>query len=101
MIDIQQLIEADRNLLLALNGSHSLFWDGFMWVVTSTVTWVPAAIILLYVIFRNNKLPQSIFILLMIALVITLADQLASSVSPILPVSGRLRIQRLCTWFIR
>ncbi len=33
MIDIQQLIEADRNLLLALNGSHSLFWDGFMWVV--------------------------------------------------------------------
>lgn len=80
MIDIQQLIEADRNLLLALNGSHSLFWDGFMWVVTSTVTWVPAAIILLYVIFRNNKLPQSIFILLMIALVITLADQLASSV---------------------
>lgn len=50
MIDIQQLIEADRNLLLALNGSHSLFWDGFMWVVTSTVTWVPAAIILLYVI---------------------------------------------------
>lgn len=50
MIDIQQLIEADRSLLLALNGSHSLFWDGFMWVVTSTVTWVPAAIILLYVI---------------------------------------------------
>ena len=80
MIDIQQLIEADRNLLLALNGSHSLFWDGFMWVVTSTVTWVPAAIILLYVIFRNNKLPHSIFILLMIAWVITLADQLASSV---------------------
>ena len=54
MIDIQQLIEADRNLLLALNGSHSLFWDGFMWVVTSTVTWVPAAIILLYVIVKKK-----------------------------------------------
>ena len=30
MIDIQQLIEADKELLLTLNGSSSLFWDGFI-----------------------------------------------------------------------
>lgn len=36
MIDIQQLIEADQNLLLTLNGSDSMFWDGFMWIVSGT-----------------------------------------------------------------
>lgn len=31
-MDIQQYIAADKELLLNLNGSQSLFWDGFMWV---------------------------------------------------------------------
>ncbi len=78
MMNIQQLIEFDQQLLLSLNGHHSLFWDGFMWTVTSTVTWVPVAVALLYVIFKNNKLPQAIAILLMLALCITLSDQFAS-----------------------
>ena len=34
-MDIQQYIAADKELLLNLNGSQSLFWDGFMWVATS------------------------------------------------------------------
>lgn len=79
MIDIQQLIDKDKELLLFLNGSHSLFWDGFMSVVTETKTWIPAAIILLYIIIKNNKLVQSIIILVMLALTITLADQISSS----------------------
>lgn len=78
MFDIQQLIEIDRNLLLTLNGSDSLFWDGFMWTVTKTATWIPAVLVLLYVIFKNNRLTQSVVILVMIALTITLADQIAS-----------------------
>lgn len=36
-MDIQQYIAADKELLLNLNGSQSLFWDGFMWVATSTI----------------------------------------------------------------
>lgn len=35
-MDIQQYIALDKELLLNLNGSNSLFWDGFMWVATST-----------------------------------------------------------------
>ena len=56
MADIQQLIEADKALLLSLNGSDSLFWDGFMWVATSTIVWVPVAAMLLYIIIKNNKI---------------------------------------------
>ena len=59
-MDIQQLIEFDQQLLLKWNGSTSLFWDGFMWVATSTYIWTPVAIALLYVIFRNNKLKNRV-----------------------------------------
>lgn len=80
MIDIQHLIEFDKHLLLTLNGQNSLFWDGFMWTVTSTLTWIPVAAALLYVIFKNNRLPQAITILLMLALCITFADQISSGI---------------------
>lgn len=77
-MNIQQYIAADKELLLKLNGSDSLFWDGFMWVTTSTIVWVPVAAILLYIIIKNNKVQESILAIVMIALVITLADQIAS-----------------------
>ena len=79
-MDIQQLIEFDQQLLLKWNGSTSLFWDGFMWVATSTYIWTPVAIALLYVIFRNNKLKEALLIIGMIGLVITLADQISSGI---------------------
>lgn len=79
-MDIQQLIDFDKLLLMKLNGSDSLFWDGFMYIVTDTKTWIPAAVALLYVIFKNNSLRQGGMILLFIALVITLADQTSSGI---------------------
>lgn len=77
-MDIQQYIAADKELLLNLNGSQSLFWDGFMWVATSTIVWVPVAAMLLYIIIKNNKIQEALLTIVMIALVITLADQIAS-----------------------
>ena len=79
-MDIQQLIDFDQELLLKINGSDSLFWDGFMWIATSTSIWIPVAIALLYVIFKNNKLKEALLIIGMLALVITLADQIASGI---------------------
>lgn len=77
-MDIQQYIAADKELLLSLNGSDSLFWDGFMWVATSTLVWIPVMAILLYIIIKNNKIQEALLVIVMIALVITLADQIAS-----------------------
>ena len=79
-MDIQQLIETDRDLLLNWNGSDSLFWDGFMWIVSDTKTWALAAVMLLYIIFKNTKLAHGMLILVMLALTITLADQFASGI---------------------
>lgn len=77
-MNIQQLISLDQELLLKLNGSDSLFWDGFMWIATSTSTWIPVAAALLYVIFKNNKIKEALLLVGMLALVITLADQISS-----------------------
>lgn len=77
-MDIQQFISFDQELLLRMNGSDSLFWDGFMWIATSTYIWIPVAIALLYVIVKNNKIQEALMIIAMIALAITLADQISS-----------------------
>ena len=77
-MDIQPFIDFDQSLLLQLNGSDSLFWDGFMWVATSTTTWIPIAVALFYVIFKNNKIKEALLLIFLISLVITLADQIAS-----------------------
>ena len=77
-MDIQQLIGFDQELLLKLNGSDSLFWDGFMWIATNIGTWIPMAIVLLYVIFKNNKIKESLLIVVLLAIVVILTDQISS-----------------------
>lgn len=77
-MDIQPYIELDKQILLALNGSDSLFWDGAMWVVTKPLTWIPACIILLYIFVKNNTLQKLALLVVMLALLITISDQISS-----------------------
>lgn len=88
-MDIAPYIETDKQLLLQWNGSDSLFWDGFMWVSTSTFIWIPLAIILLYIVIRNNRPKEALLTFIAIALVITLADQTASGICK--PLFARFR----------
>ncbi len=77
---LEQLDQLDRALTLAINGSDSIFLDGIAMAATATVTWIPVAAVLLYVILKNNRPWEALLIVLGIALAITLADQVASSV---------------------
>ena len=88
-MDIQQLIGFDQELLLKLNGSNSLFWDGFMWLSTNMLTWIPFAVVLLYVIFKNNKIKEAIIIIALLGMVIALADQISSGICK--PLFARFR----------
>lgn len=78
MIDIQHIVSLDRQALLALNGSDSIFWDNFMWTYSGKFVWIPLVIILLYVIIKNNKWKETLLIIGMLALVILLADRISS-----------------------
>lgn len=83
------LLELDQKLTLLLNGSQSLYVDALATTVSQTVTWLPLALVLLYLIIRNNDWAGIIGTVIAIALCITIADQVASSVFK--PLVGRFR----------
>ena len=70
----------DQAITLLLNGSSSLYLDGIAWTATQTTTWLPLAIVLLYVVIQANDLRGILRIIICISLCIALADQVASSV---------------------
>lgn len=80
MFDLEKIIEFDKQLLLMLNGSESLYWDGVMSVYTTTVVWIPFALALVYLLIKNNNIMNFVVLLLMIALVITLTDGITSTI---------------------
>lgn len=79
MPDLQQLIATDKELLLSMNGSDSLFCDGMWWVISDTKTWLLMGAVLLYVIFKNNRLNAALLALAMLAVAVTLSDQFSSA----------------------
>lgn len=89
MFDLEQLIDFDKHLLLTMNGSDSLFWDGVMSVYTTTVVWIPFALALICLLVRNNNLMNFLVLLVMIAIVIVLTDGITSAICK--PLFARFR----------
>ncbi len=63
-MDLQTVIETDRQLLGAINGCHSLFFDALMVTLTSGVTWIPLYIALLYLVVKNNETMGQILLIM-------------------------------------
>lgn len=66
----------DQQLLLFLNSFHSPFWDQLMWLVSSTVFWIPMYMAILIVLGIKYRRKIAVLILLII-IAITLSDQLS------------------------
>lgn len=76
-MDAATLIQLDKDMLLALNGSDNLFVDSIATTLTAAVTWVPLYVALFYVVLRNNESMKSIvFILLGAACCVALSGTL-------------------------
>ena len=54
-MDFQPIIDFDKQLLLLLNGSESLFLDSMVLTLTNAWTWVPLYISLLIVVIKNSE----------------------------------------------
>mgnify|MGYP004511398967 CR=1 FL=1 len=90
MIDIQNILEADRDLLLMLNGSNSLFLDVWMTFLTSGFTWIPLYVALLYLVIKNNETMTQILLIIGCAMLcVILADGVADFLMK--PLVGRWR----------
>ena len=88
-MDLQRLIDIDKQVLLALNGSNSLYMDGVMKIYTSTVVWLPVALVLLLVVLKNNSPRIGFLTVLAVALTVVSTDQVSSHL--IKPLVERLR----------
>ena len=79
-MDTSTLSELDKDLLLTLNGSDSIFWDGCMKVYTSMAIWIPLIFMLVYVLVKNHNIRNFFMLLLFIGLVIGLSDTISSGI---------------------
>jgi undecaprenyl-diphosphatase len=85
---IKYLDAIDKKLLLLINGRHSSLADTIMILFTDKFFWLPLYILLLgFLIYKSGKKSWLVFIC--IALLITAADQFASTLMK--PLVARLR----------
>lgn len=63
-MDFQTIIDFDKQLLLLLNGSESLFLDSVVLTLTNAWTWVPLYISLLIVVIKNSESTLKILLIL-------------------------------------
>ena len=63
-MDFQPIIDFDKQLLLLLNGSESLFLDSLVVTLTNAWTWVPLYISLLVVVIKNSESALKILLIM-------------------------------------
>ncbi|MBS1572014.1 MAG: phosphatase PAP2 family protein [Bacteroidetes bacterium] len=74
---MNEIIQDDRNALLFLNGLGDTVFDPFWLMITGKWFWIPLYIIFLYFLAKKFPLKTLIFILIFIAIGITISDQVA------------------------
>jgi undecaprenyl-diphosphatase len=72
----QWLNNIDTQLFLAINGSHSSFFDAFFMLFTSMIVWIPLYLMILYLVFKKYN-QQGFWILIFLILAVVLSDQLS------------------------
>ena len=86
---VEQLALWEQSLFLTLNAAHTPYWDAFMYLISSRWPWIAVAFGLIIFLFAKKPLRESILLVLMLALLITVADQISSGL--IKPYFERLR----------
>ena len=86
---LEEILKYERNAFFFLNGSDSPFLDHFMWLFSGKIVWIPLALIIICTLAYKKNWRETVFILLAIALTITLCDQFASHICK--PIFHRFR----------
>ena len=92
-MDFQTIIDLDKQLLLLLNGSESLFFDSMIVTLTNALTWIPLYISLLIVVIKNSESALKVLLVLASAgLCVLLAGTIDDTL--VKPLVGRWRPTR-------
>ena len=73
---LESLLSADRSLFLALNHLNAPWLDQVMYWATNPLVWIPLFVFLLYLVIRTFRI-KTTTVILGVALMITVSDQLA------------------------
>ena len=79
----------DEQLFFTINGTHNIFLDQLMWLLTGKVVWVPLYIALLYAVWRNYSWRGALGVLVMVGVCMLFTDFFNSQI--LRPWIGRLR----------
>ena len=72
---LDKLLSLDTQLFVFLNGLGSETFDGLWLFITKQSNWTPLFLLLLYVIYKKLGVKQTLFLLLFVAVLITITDQ--------------------------
>ena len=86
---ISRIDYVDGQIVRAINGAHTSFWDSFMYQFTQKWLWVPFYVTIVAFLSLNFTLKQMFFIIVSIVLVILLADQICAGL--LRPMFARFR----------
>ncbi len=75
---LEILNQLDQELLLFLNSIHSRFFDSFMFLISGKLVWAVFYLSIIVHIYRTYGWKNCLYLVLTIAVVITLCDQMAS-----------------------
>lgn len=89
-MNLEGIISLDQQLLTLLNGTHSLFLDSMVPMLTSGFVWIPLYIGLLYIVVKNNETMAQIGLIVAAAVVCII---LCGGIDDffVKPLVGRLR----------
>ena len=65
----------DTKLFVFLNGLGSETFDGLWLFITKQSNWIPLFLLLLYVIYKKLGAKQTLYLLLFVAILVTITDQ--------------------------
>ncbi len=72
-----EIIKEDKEVFLYLNNLGSKPFDQFWMLISEVWIWIPLYVIFLYLLYKNFKLKSLVFIVIFVALGVTVSDQLA------------------------
>ena len=74
---MQEIIQEDKEAFQFLNNLGSKPFDQFWILISDVWIWIPLYVIFLYLLYKNFKFKSLVFIIIFVALGVTVSDQLA------------------------
>ncbi|MFV8325163.1 phosphatase PAP2 family protein [Flavobacterium sp. ZS1P14] len=75
---LEKILSLDTELFIFLNGLGSETYDGLWLFITKQSNWIPLFLLLAYLLYKKLGAKQTLYMLLFIAVLVTITDQTAN-----------------------